>query len=194
MSVRPVFARHAASLLLWRNGAAGVEVLMGVRGAGHRFVPGRLVFPGGAVDAADRIAAAASEPDAGVLAILGRSVRAPLARGLVMAAARELEEETGLSLGRPPGLAGLSYLCRAVTPPASPIRFNARFFVASAGLATGVARDSDELESVRFYPVREALELGLMEVTRAVLERLEGHLAGRVEALSAYRGRRWGRD
>ena len=45
--MRPVFARHAASLLLWRRGEAGPEVLMGVRGAGHRFMPNRLVFPGG---------------------------------------------------------------------------------------------------------------------------------------------------
>ena len=140
------------------------------------------------------MAAAASEPDAALLEILGRKARPRLARGLVAAAARELEEETGLSFGRPPRLAGISYLCRAVTPPASPIRFNARFLVAEAGLVEGVAADSRELGSVRFYPVREALELGLMEVTRAVLERLEGHLAGETEALTAYKRRRWERD
>jgi 8-oxo-dGTP pyrophosphatase MutT (NUDIX family) len=194
MSVRPVFARHAASLLLWRTGADGIEVLMGVRGAGHRFVPGRVVFPGGAVDPGDGVAAAASEPDTAVMAVLGRKARPKLARGLIVAAARELEEEAGLSFGRPPRLAGISYLCRAVTPPSSPIRFNARFFVAEAGLVEGVPRDSRELGSVRFYPLHEALELGLMEVTRAVLERLEGHLAGATEALTAYKRRRWERD
>lgn len=194
MSVRPVFARHAASLLLWRTGAAGVEVLMGVRGAGHRFMPNRLVFPGGAVDPGDGVAPAASEPDAGTMEALGRKARPRLARGLVVAAARELEEETGLSFGRPPKLAGIFYLCRAVTPPASPIRFNARFFVAEAGLAEGELGDSGELEAVRFYPVREALALGLMAVTRAVLERLEGHLAGGTEPLTAFKKRRWERE
>lgn len=193
-SVRPVFARHAASLLVWRTGVTGLEVLRGVRGAGHRFMPNRLVFPGGAVDRGDGVAAAASEPDAGVLEILGRKARARLARGLVVAAARELEEETGLSFGRPPHLAGISYLCRAVTPPASPIRFNARFFAAGAGLVEGEPGDSKELGAVRFYPVREALELGLMEVTRAVLGRLEGHLAGATEELTAFKRRRWERD
>ena len=194
MSGRPVFARHAASLLLWRQGTDGLEVLMGVRGAGHRFMPNRLVFPGGAVDAGDGVAPAASEPDAGVMEALGRKARPRLARGLVMAAARELDEETGASFGRPPRLAGISYLCRAVTPPTSPIRFNARFFVAEAGLVEGEPGDSGELGSVRFYPVREALALGLMEVTRAVLERLEGHLAGQTEELTAFKRKRWERD
>ena len=193
-AVRPVFARHAASLLLWRRGPAGLEVLMGVRGAGHRFMPNRLVFPGGAVDPGDAVAPAASEPDPAVLAVIGGKARARLARGLVMAAARELEEETGLSFGRPPRLDGISYLCRAVTPPASPIRFNARFFVADAALVQGEPGDSGELGTVRYYPVLEALELGLMDVTRAVLERLEGHLQGKTEMLTAFKQRRWRRD
>jgi 8-oxo-dGTP pyrophosphatase MutT (NUDIX family) len=169
---------------------------MGVRGAGHRFMPNRLVFPGGAVDEGDGVAAAASEPDAETLAHLGRVAKPRLARGLVMAAARELEEETGLSFGAPPRLAGISYLCRAITPPASPIRFNARFLVAEAGLVEGVAADSRELGSVRFYGVREALELDLMAVTRAVLGRLEAFLAGDggPREVFAFKKRRWERD
>ena len=196
MTGRPVFARHAASLLLWRPGADGPEVLMGVRGAGHRFMPNRLVFPGGAVDQGDGVAPAASEPDAETLALLGRVARPRLARGLVMAAARELEEETGLSFGRPPRLAGISYLCRAITPPASPIRFNARFLVADAGLVSGEPADGHELSAVRFYPVREALSLEIMAVTRAVLERLEEFLAwdGGPREVFAFRKRRWERD
>lgn len=197
---RPVFARHAASLLLWREGAAGLEVLMGVRGAGHRFMPNRLVFPGGAVDPADKVAAAASEPDPATLALLERRAKARLARGLVMAAARELEEETGLTLGRPPRLDAIRYLCRAVTPPQSPIRFNARFLLVAAEAASGVAADSRELGQVRFYPVAEALELGLMEVTREVLLRLQAYLDLPVGAREqrteffAYKRRRWQRD
>lgn len=192
--MRPVFARHAASLLLWRTGADGTEVLMGVRGSGHRFMPNRLVFPGGAVDKADGAAAAASEPDAETMALLGRVAKPRLARGLVMAAARELEEETGLSFGAPPRLAGISYLCRAITPPTSPIRFNARFLVAEAGLVEGAAGDTRELGSVRYYGVREALALEIMEVTRAVLVRLEEFLAEGRGELWAYRSRQWVRD
>ncbi len=195
---RPVFARHAASLLLWRDGAGGLEVLMGVRGAGHRFMPNRLVFPGGAVDPADKQAPAATEPDPCTLAHLARRAQPRLARGLVMAAARELEEETGLTLGHPPHLAQLRYLCRAVTPLPSPIRFNARFLLAPADAATGQPADSHELSAVRFYPVAEALELGLMEVTREVLTRLRDYLAlpdrDHRTAFFAYKRRRWEPD
>lgn len=174
---RPVFARHAVSLILWRAGADGAEVLMGVRGAGHRFMPNRLVFPGGAVDPGDRRAPAATEPDPATLAMLGVNARPPLARALVVAAARELEEETGLSLGRPPRLHTLRYLCRAVTPPRSHMRFNARFLVAPASETEGRLADSRELQTLRFYPLKDALALELMEVTREVLLRLHAYLA-----------------
>ena len=197
--MRPVFARHAASLLVWRRGDAGLEVLMGVRGAGHRFMPNRLVFPGGAVDAADGVAPAASEPNAATLALIGRATGgrtrgARLARAVVMAAARELAEETGLSFGEPPALADIFYLCRAITPPASPIRFNARFLVAEAGLVSGQLADGEEMGALRFYPVAEALEAGLMTVTREVLGRLEAFLAGGVVTPMAYRRERWEPD
>ena len=56
-----VRARHAASLVVLRRRASGEpEVLMGMRGATHRFMPNRLVFPGGAVDRADLTAPAAT--------------------------------------------------------------------------------------------------------------------------------------
>ena len=140
---------------------------------------------------------AASEPDAETLALVGRKATPRLARGLVMAAARELEEETGLSFGRPPRLAGIGYLCRAVTPPASPIRFNARFLVAEAGLVEGVAGNSGELHAVRFYGVEEALGLGIMEVTRAVLERFVAFVAlngAAREEVFAFKKKQWERD
>ena len=55
-----VAARDAASLLVLRQTSSGPELLMGMRGAGHRFMPNRLVFPGGSVDAGDLAAPAAS--------------------------------------------------------------------------------------------------------------------------------------
>ena len=144
---------------------------MGARGAGARFVPNRLVFPGGAVDAADGHAPAASEPQAHVLERLGGGTRPHLARGILFAAARELMEETGATLGTPPGLDGIDYLCRAVTPPRQPIRFNARFLVVSADRLHGTPGPSDELRDVRFIAVSAALELDLMLVTSEVLRR-----------------------
>ena len=155
---------------------------MGVRGAGHRFVPNRLVFPGGAVDPADRTAPAATEPGPALLSALRLHARPPLARGIAMAAARELHEETGVWLAASPGetlmLDRLSYLCRAVTPARLPVRFNARFLVAPAEAVCGLPEDSRELNQVRFYPVAEAIALDLMAVTRWVLECLLRSRAG----------------
>ena len=172
-----MFARHAASLVVVRESAGGPAVLMGVRGAGHRFMPNRLVFPGGAVDKADRGARAATEPRPDVLALLHRNAHPRLARAIVIAAARELEEETGLTLGGPPALDRVEYLCRAVTPPVSPIRFNARFLVAPADALSGALSDSRELHSVRFYPLSELVQQDMVLVTREVLQRLQSWLA-----------------
>ena len=197
---RPVFARHAASLLVVRHTRAGPEILMGVRGAGHRFMPNRLVFPGGAVDRTDASAAVASEPDALVLAMLARRTRPRLARALAIAAARELEEETGLTLGTPPALASLDYLCRAVTPTTSPIRFNARFLIAPADAVGGSLADSHELQHVAFRPVKAAMREDLMLVTREVLHRLLEWLAlperdrRARQALAVFKGRRWAQE
>jgi 8-oxo-dGTP pyrophosphatase MutT (NUDIX family) len=175
--VRPVRARHAASLIVLRRTARGPEMLMGVRGARHRFMPNRLVFPGGAVDRADLTAPSAAPLAPGTRARLERSASPALAHGLGIAAARELEEETGLSLGRPPALDGLDYICRLVTPTDSPVRFNARFLVADAERARGTLAGSGELEGLRFYPAAEALALDLAEPTRLVIGRLLSWLA-----------------
>ncbi len=165
--------RHAASLLLLNGEGGETTVLMGLRGAGHRFMPNRLVFPGGAVDAADETAELGSLPAPGVLARLARDGGEGLARGLLHAAARELEEEAGLHLGRPPMTAGLDYLCRAITPNQQPIRFDARFFVARGELAAGTLADSDELHDLRWFGIEEALALDLAFPTRKVLEQLQ---------------------
>ncbi|MDQ2802803.1 MAG: NUDIX hydrolase, partial [Pseudomonadota bacterium] len=119
----------------------------------------------------------ASELAAHTRARLERSANPLLAHGLGIAAARELDEETGLTLGHPPALDGLEYLCRLVTPPGSPIRFNARFLLVDAERVTGTLGGSGELESLRFYLLDEALAVDLAAPTRRVLERLLEWLA-----------------
>ena len=49
----PVLPRPAATVLLLRDAAEGVEVLMTRRSPTASFAPGAYVFPGGAIDAAD---------------------------------------------------------------------------------------------------------------------------------------------
>jgi 8-oxo-dGTP pyrophosphatase MutT (NUDIX family) len=169
---RAVRPRHAASLVVYRGDRQQVSILMGMRGAKHRFMPNRLVFPGGAVDHADLDAPSATPLSAQTERLVRKSANARLAHGLAIAASRELEEESGLSLGAPPNLRVLYLLARAVTPPPSPIRFNARFFVVDARHVSGTLGGDGELEGLRYYDVQEALALDLAMPTRRVLERL----------------------
>lgn len=133
---RPVAPRDAASLVLVRRGSTGPEVLLGRRAGRHRFLPNMYAFPGGGVDQGDR-----SEMPVKLLKYREDFYRPfigcepGLAQALAVAAIRETWEETGIALGRlengrlRPDLSGLTYLCRAITPADSPIRFHARFFL-----------------------------------------------------------------
>ena len=174
---RAVRPRHAASLIVYRHDHSGVSMLMGMRGAKHRFMPNRLVFPGGAVDRADLNAPCTTPLSAQTEHLLRKNANEKLANGLGIAAARELHEETGLSLGNPPRLDALHLLARAVTPPPSPIRFNARFFAVDATHVSGTLGGDGELEGLRYYEMQEALALDLAMPTRRVLERLRHWLA-----------------
>jgi 8-oxo-dGTP pyrophosphatase MutT (NUDIX family) len=179
-AIRPpiVRARHAASLVVLRRRPSGEpELLMGMRGARHRFMPNRLVFPGGAVDHADLTAPAAIGLAPRTRALLEKKANPRLAHGLGIAAARELAEETGLTLGDPPALDGLDYLCRAVTPPPGPVRFNARFLVVDAARVQGTLAGSGELEDLRYVDLEVALALDLAMPTRFVIERLREWMA-----------------
>jgi 8-oxo-dGTP pyrophosphatase MutT (NUDIX family) len=177
MRMTKTVPRHAASLIIVRQDAAGMQVLMGHRSAGHRFMPNALVFPGGAVDPADFAAPVAAPLRAEVAARLQRAASPELAHALGVAACRELTEEVGLSLGDPPRLDQLSYLCRAITPADHPIRFNARFFVVSASALTGTPVASRELEAPTWYDIEAALVAGAVFVTQAVLMRLRQWVA-----------------
>src|ERR1700712_725193 len=178
MVQRPtVRAKHAASLIVLRLENNEPHMLMGMRGAKHRFMPNRLVFPGGRVDRADLTAHFASPLPPATERALRKNTNAQLAHALAIAAARELREETGLSLGTPPRLDGLHYLARAVTPPGLPIRFNARFLVVEERHVTGELGGDGELDGLRFYGMAEALALELALPTRRVLERLKQWLA-----------------
>lgn len=152
-------------------------MLMGMRGAKHRFMPNRLVFPGGRVDRADLTTPFATSLPPATERALRKKTNAKLARALAAAAARELREETGLSLGSPPRVDALHYLARAVTPPGLPIRFNVRFFAVEQRHVSGEIGGDGELDGLRFYGMREALTLDLALPTRRVLERLSLWLA-----------------
>jgi len=75
-----------------------------------------------------------------------------------------------------PALDELDYLCRAITPPYRPKRFNARFFIARADALEGAAADRSELRNVAWVPLSEARELPLPNITHRVLDVLQQHL------------------
>jgi 8-oxo-dGTP pyrophosphatase MutT (NUDIX family) len=175
--------RDAASLLLWRRTKKGAEVLMGVRSAKHRFMPSVLVFPGGRVDPADRAAPAARPLPEPTRAALEHRASPRLAHALGIAALRELAEETGLHLtadtpgGRLPDLGRLDYLCRALTPTLSPVRFNARFLIAPGETAEGALGGSGELEHLGWYALDRDLPHPPAEITARVLDEFRAWLA-----------------
>jgi 8-oxo-dGTP pyrophosphatase MutT (NUDIX family) len=127
--------RKAASLIAVRDTPSGPQILVLERGAGSRFLPGYVAFPGGAIDELD--------PQ---LALRWFSDRDESARA---ASIRELVEEAGLAVTSsglveslseapidqsPPSADQLPQIAHWIAPEQVPVRFDARFFaVASAG-------------------------------------------------------------
>jgi recombination protein RecT len=87
----PAPTRPAATVLLLRDGAAGLEVLMTRRAMTASFAPGAYVFPGGGVDALDAQSHAQASR---------RSTQSELHLTQAIAAIRESFEELGVLLAR----------------------------------------------------------------------------------------------
>ncbi|CAN5395776.1 hypothetical protein BH10PSE16_BH10PSE16_15170 [soil metagenome] len=87
----PAPTRPAATVLLLRDTAEGIEVLMTRRSTTASFAPGAYVFPGGGIDAADAQAHAQSTR---------RAAQGDLQLTQAIAAIRESFEELGVLLAR----------------------------------------------------------------------------------------------
>ena len=87
----PAPLRPAATVLLLRDGAGGLEVLMTRRSLTASFAPGAYVFPGGGIDAADAAAHAQATR---------RPTQSDLHLTQAIAAIRESFEELGVLLAR----------------------------------------------------------------------------------------------
>ncbi len=87
----PAPTRPAATVLLLRDGAQGIEVLMTRRSMTASFAPGAYVFPGGGVDPADALAHPQAQRRAG---------QSDLHLTQAIAAIRESFEELGVLLAR----------------------------------------------------------------------------------------------
>ena len=182
-SPNPVaIARPASTILLLRDGAAGLEVFMVVRNRAIDFAGGALVFPGGRVEEAD--------------AALGEPFR--------IAAIREAFEESGILLARKgdamlaghslprdgdfhallaehaltPAAEALVHYAHWITPSDMPKRFDTHFYLAEAPLEQVGLHDGDEaVESVWITPAQALAEADagarvLVFATRLNLEKL----------------------
>jgi 8-oxo-dGTP pyrophosphatase MutT (NUDIX family) len=207
-SPRALRPRDAATLIVVEHSDRGASrVLMGKRHAGHRFMPGKFVFPGGRLEPEDRRMAAAGALDAYVEEKLNTRVRRPspgFARALALAAIRETFEETGLAIGvgdygapenPPPGawtrfaatgvhpaLDAIDFLARAITPPGRSRRFDARFLIIDARFIAkridGAVHSEAELVELVWTPLDEARSLDLPAITHAALDDLAQALKG----------------
>ena len=171
--------RAAASLVLVRHEADGARVLMGQRGAGAVFMPSKYVFPGGRADADDRAEIFGLSELCRKRLALRLPQDAPEPAALLGCAHRELREETGLHLVPE---ARLRFIFRAITPPGSPRRFDARFFLADAAQIAGPLDDfsaaEDELSHLHWVPLAETRHLDLPFITEIVLAELRALVAG----------------
>jgi 8-oxo-dGTP pyrophosphatase MutT (NUDIX family) len=125
--------RQSASVILLRDGAADLELLLVRRNPAQRFMGGYWVFPGGAVDAAE-----------------GQGARAHRA-----AAVRELREEAGIA-----GVDGgdLVTYSRWITPELIETRFDTHFYVARAPAGATGRADGVECVDLRWSTPRAALD------------------------------------
>jgi 8-oxo-dGTP pyrophosphatase MutT (NUDIX family) len=145
--------RQSASVILLRDGADGLELLLVQRNPAQRFMGGYWVFPGGAVDAAE-----------------GEGDQAHRA-----AAVRELREEAGVDGIDSDELVKYS---RWITPELVEIRFDTHFFIARAPAGARARADGAECVDMRWSTPQAALDayergqLALVFPTRRHLEEL----------------------
>lgn len=164
----------AATVVVVRDGAEGVEVLMLRRDRDLSFAGGMWVFPGGRIDAEDlaevdpdRIAAGDPDPETRRLEYAAR-----------IAAVREAAEEAGLALDDD----SLVRWSHWTPPPQTPKRFTTAFFVAPLAEGAGeVVIDDGEIREHRWQrPVaviegRDAGQIGLTPPTFITLSQLLPH-------------------
>lgn len=190
--------KDAATVIILREMRAGPSVLMGQRGSKAVFMPGKFVFPGGAVDANDAQINVTGLPDQTAKRLAEESSLTP--HSVAAAAVRELWEETGQILGatgtwdNPPqgwrGFAATGHIpaapfemfFRAVTPQGRPRRFDARFLLADAdNLKTDpddFSNAEDELSHLQWVALTDALDYDLPFITKVVLAELRAYVDG----------------
>lgn len=200
---RPVKPRDAASIVIVDERHSVPKILMGRRPTKSKFIPDAFVFPGGKLDPQDRQIKSPTDLKPHVAKGLTIGERHSMAKSTALAHAviRETYEETGYLLGTPgkfehtggdawerfqaeglaPSLEKLEMIARAITPNMSPIRFHARFLIASAADLMGTMRPTAELEDLGWYTLSEIDALPTIDVTDGVLGEVRQRLSDTTE-------------
>jgi 8-oxo-dGTP pyrophosphatase MutT (NUDIX family) len=197
--------KDAATLILLDRSGTVPKVLMGLRHQRHVFLPGKYVFPGGSVDAGDRLMSVGVPLDPRAETRLMKSVQRPSrvkAQALALAAIRETFEETGLFLGTRrddapgtptgpwsafaeerihPDLSSVHFIARAITPPRRARRYDTRFFTADASAIAhrieGKVGPEAELTDLVWLPLDDIKSrVELLAITEIVLNDLKAQI------------------
>jgi len=172
-------------MLVRRREPEGLLVYLTRRSSQSRFMPDAFVFPGGAVDSADRSAGAlarlhgtvaGSAPEfaiaalrelfeeAGVLIACNQAGRAAILEAEHLGALRA-ELAQGMSFAALLAREGLAldareliYYSNWITPLAQPVRFDTHFFVARAPEGQIAVADALEVHDGAWFAPREALQ------------------------------------
>jgi len=171
----PAVPRPSTTVLLVRDGAQGLEVLMVVRNA-ESYFSSAMVFPGGVIDPEDA-------DEAWLPLLTGAEGLDPLERARRVAGFRELWEETGILLleapqRAPEGDAGAPFLelvarsggqldlaamapfAHWITPESAPKRYDTYFRLCWLTTEMTAVSDGRETVSVEWLTPQAALALG----------------------------------
>lgn len=149
--------RAAATVMLVRDGEAGLEAYVQRRVPTMAFAPSMVVFPGGRVDPADHSLAVGTPGLADLAAHMG--VTAAAAAPFVAAALREVEEECGVRLEA----AGLRGRGHWLTPAFEPRRYDTWILAAAMPEGQEAAETSGESDGggwVQPAPILERAAAG----------------------------------
>ena len=173
----PQVPRHSTTVLLVRDGAAGLEVLMVIRNE-KAYLASAMVFPGGVLEAEDA-------DEAWLDLVTGAEALDVAERARRIGGFRELYEETGLLLlaagGDDPGalaepasfievvarsggrldLSAMAPFAHWITPVGAPKRFDTHFRLCWMKTESVAVSDGRETVAAEWLRPAEAIELGL---------------------------------
>jgi len=152
--------RKAASVIVARDGADGLEVVVLERGGRSRFLPGYVAFPGGSVDEEDAELAERwfGTPEESARACAVRELLEEVGLALTTAGLEESADRTLEALSSPPTPEQLPEVAHWVAPSQVPVRFDARYFALEAPAGLRLTPDGDETAAAWWASPRELLE------------------------------------